>query len=659
MINALSNAMNAEAGDIDQIFTRMGPLMKGTGFATQDIAALATAFKAAGAEVEVSGTAMKNFVKVMAAGEAGLTPEKSAIYKYLEIDPNKLQKELQQDAKGAVMRVLEALEKVRPEERNSIMSRLFGEESIAAIAPLLTQIDTLRKAFDIANSDVSGSVLQEYENRMKTTATAIAQLTQGTRNLGATVGATMLPVVGAVARGLTVVVNGARELASSFPRLTAVVMTAVAAVASFAVGSVALGLVLNVLRTTTNSWRGLLLRLVASQMTATASTTGLTASSLAFGAASKVAGMGARILAGGLRSLLVASGAGIALVGLGFAANWVMDNWDRLRIFFAALLDNLAAVAQPALDRVIGAFNWAYDSVLSVWGTVSTVFSVIWQGVTESALTAWSYVMELGSWAYNGIAGIWSGAAAFFASIIDGITGIFAGFFNWLRENFQWIFSAIETVGNAVGAVTGAVSDAWNKAFGDGDKKAADNAAKTAEKATTSSAAKTATQGSATKVADPPKYQQRQSFNDFMAAEEAAKKKGKKGSGSRAAGGTTVVTLAGDNSRPQTLFIPAGSRTGSSLSTTAGTATQAIGRVGIPTALPQTPARLARRGGTTAQAAGSNGQIMVDLTQNFSLMSSDPRAVRRVLESIKPDMEALIRRALDKIASDRRRTAYA
>ena len=118
-----------------------------------------------------------------------------------------------------------------------------------------------------------------------------------------------------------------------------------------------------------------------------------------------------------------------------------------------------------------------------------------------------------------------------------------------------------------------------------------------------------------------------------------------------------MVTLAGDNSRPQTLFIPAGSRT--PVPVTTGTATQAAGRVGKPTALPQTPARLARRGGTTAQAAGSNGQILVDLTQNFSLMSSDPRAVRRVLESIKPDMEALIRRALDKIASDRRRTAYA
>ena len=112
----------------------------------------------------------------------------------------------------------------------------------------------------------------------------------------------------------------------------------------------------------------------------------------------------------------------------------------------------------------------------------------------------------------------------------------------------------------------------------------------------------------------------------FMAAQKKSSKGSGGGSGSRAAGGTTVVTLAGDNSRPQTLFIPAGSRTGSSLSTTTGTAIQTSGRVGTPTALPQTPARLARRGGNAPQAAGSNGQIMVDLTQNFFAYVVRPRA---------------------------------
>ena len=117
-------------------------MLKASGFATQDIAALATAFKSAGAEIDVSGTAMKNFVNVLAAGSATLTDNQKSIYKYLQIDPNELQKQLQTDAMGAVMRVLEALQRVRPEERNALSTLLFGKESIAAIAPLMTELKT-------------------------------------------------------------------------------------------------------------------------------------------------------------------------------------------------------------------------------------------------------------------------------------------------------------------------------------------------------------------------------------------------------------------------------------------------------------------------------------------------------------------------------------
>ena len=268
VINALSNEMNAEAGEVDQIFTRMGPLLKASGFATQDIAALATAFKAAGAEVEVSGTAMKNFVNVLAAGESGLTDARKSIYKYLQIDPNALQKQLQTDAMGAVMRVLQALQRVRPEERNSIMGQLFGQESLAAIAPLMSEYKTLLKAVSIANGDVAGSVDEEYANRMKTTATSLAKFTQSARNLGVTMGTALLPVVGAVAEGGASVLNVVRDLAQRFPRLTGVVMGAGAGIATLAVGGVALGLVLNVLRTAANGLGGVLLRMNAAQLAA-------------------------------------------------------------------------------------------------------------------------------------------------------------------------------------------------------------------------------------------------------------------------------------------------------------------------------------------------------------------------------------------------------
>ena len=680
VINALSNNMNATAGELNTVFTEIGPLMKATGFATQDIAALGIAFEAAGAAPDKAATAMKNFVKVMAAGDAALTDERKAIYKYLEIDPNKLQKELQTDAKSAVMRVLEALQKVRPEELNSIATLLFGDDSLMAIMPLMTQIDTLRKAFKIANGDVSGSVEQEYANRMKTTATALARLKQSTRNLGVTVGSALLPVVGAAAQSLTGIVDGARELTRRFPRLTAAVMTGAAAVASLAVGGVALGLVANVARTSLNSWRGVLLRLSSAHLTASASAGVLRVAALAGAAASRAAGLAARFLAGGLRSVLMATGVGAALVGLGFAATWVIENWDRLRIFFSALFDNLSALARPGIDAVVGCFQGAGQRVVAFWSGVRDWFGGLWQGMTELARAAWTYIADLGRWAWEGISAVWSGAGAFFSGIVDSITGIFSAFFDWLREKFSFLFSAIDSIGSAVGSVTGAVSDAWSKAFGDDAPKPA---APDAASAAASEAAKSAASAAAGKSAAPEVKEPQlatgggkkgvdgtayfnKSFNDFMSAEEARKKGKSGGSGGRSGsksgraasgnGPITVVTLAGDNSRTQTLFIPASSRGTSA--TPVASATTSSARLASTAVLPQTPARLARRAGN-APTGERGGSVQVAVSQKFDILSSDPRAVRKLMDSLKPDFENLVRRALEKLESNRRRTAYA
>ncbi|MDE7372081.1 MAG: hypothetical protein K2N07_10175, partial [Desulfovibrio sp.] len=108
-----------------------------------------------------------------------------------------------------------------------------------------------------------------------------------------------------------------------------------------------------------------------------------------------------------------------------------------------------------------------------------------------------------------------------------------------------------------------------------------------------------------------------------------------------------------DNSAPQTLFFPAGG--GASMPAAAAAQASQVSR-----ALPQAPelAKAAMRGAAKASSPAS-GSVTVDLTQHFDLIADDARAVRKVLESIKPDMEALVRRALEKLQSDRRRTAYA
>lgn len=659
VINALSNAMNAEAGEIDQIFTRMGPLMQGSGFAAQDVAALATAFKAAGAEVEVSGTAMKNFVKVMAAGEAGLTDERMAIYRYLQIDPNKLQKELQTDAKGAVMRVLEALQRVRPEERNSIMSRLFGEESVAAITPLMTQIDTLRKAFQIANSDVSGSVDQEYANRMKTTATAISQLSQGVRNLGVTVGTALLPVVGTAARFLSGVVGVASDLARRFPALTATVAGVAAGIGVLAVGSLALGLVMNVVRTSVNGVGGALLQMAAGQITAANGTRTLTLWQRAAALASL-----------SWRDVLSGLGGGISRLGQGLAA---LIGWQRgatLSTILLSVVQRGAAAASAVFSGGLKIVGLALRFALGPLGIVLTALTVAagliidnWSAVGPYFTSLWQSIVGTFQWAWDKIKGI-----------IDAVA-----------EGLAWIGKKIDET-PILGSAKRGISKGVSALFGGDEDAKKPDVAPAATAALQSNAAPNAVPvpelpsatGKAAGLALPglsdisdstgtalPDIAGTgyfdQSFNDFMGAQDkkkpgkGASRSGGSGRGARAQGSpVTVVTLAGDNARPQTLFIPASRAGGSG----AGASLMASG--GPRAALPRTPALLAGRKGKAVPAgADESGRgLHVELHQQFGLVG-DPRAVRQIMESLKPDFEQLVRLALDKLASDRRRTAYA
>ena len=64
-----------------------------------------------------------------------------------------------------------------------------------------------------------------------------------------------LPVVSAVARGLSGVATRAGDLAQRFPRTTAVFMTGATVIAGLAVGGLALGLVINGVKTSVASLR--------------------------------------------------------------------------------------------------------------------------------------------------------------------------------------------------------------------------------------------------------------------------------------------------------------------------------------------------------------------------------------------------------------------
>ena len=433
VINALSNEMNGEAGEIDRIFTRMGPLLKGSGMASQDIAALGMAFKASGAEVEVAGTAMKNFTNVLALGNS-MTKDQKEIFSRLGLDPKAMQKQMQTDAKGAIMTLLKQIKRVPVERQNEVAMKLFGQESIAAIAPLLENLGLLKQAFEIANSNVDDSVLEEYQNRMKTTATEEAKLAQQTRNLGITVGNAALPAYNAFLKTLSKGVGVITGLVKEYPNVTTALLGGVGALAALTVGGIVFGYAYNGLATTINAVKGGMLALRGATIANTAATRGGTIAALlnrathlswadvGKGSVSTVKSLGSgmlsligiqkgtaigmvwgsratrawekstKLLGKGLGALKFAFGpVGIAIAGIGLAAYWLIENWDVVGPYFG-----------KAWDWICGKFKWAADFIKGIVDWVFNAVDTIAKKWTESETfkrnTADALNMNFGGW---------------------------------------------------------------------------------------------------------------------------------------------------------------------------------------------------------------------------------------------------------------------
>lgn len=195
-VNHLSNKIGASAPGMVDVIARTGALAKAAGLSTEEIAALTAVFVKAAPSPEIAATAMKNFTGTLVAGES-MTKAQMAIMDRLGIQSTDLAKRMGTDAKGAILEVMSALSKLPAYEQTAALSRLFGEESIAGIAPLLTNIDGLGKAFGLtsAQSQYSGSMLEEYL-RISATTSANLRVTQNwITRLAETIGTNLLPML--------------------------------------------------------------------------------------------------------------------------------------------------------------------------------------------------------------------------------------------------------------------------------------------------------------------------------------------------------------------------------------------------------------------------------------------------------------------------------
>ena len=189
-INYLGNTGPASAKKISDVVTRIGPLGSVAGVASGEIAAMGATIAGMGVESEIAATGIKNFMLSLTAP----TKSQKKALRSLRINPKKLAADMQKDARGAMLHVLDSLAKVPEEKRAGVFNALFGKESLGAIAPLLTNLDLLRTNFNrVADAQqYGGSMQKEYAARAATTENQLLLLQNQINAISSTLGETFL-----------------------------------------------------------------------------------------------------------------------------------------------------------------------------------------------------------------------------------------------------------------------------------------------------------------------------------------------------------------------------------------------------------------------------------------------------------------------------------
>ncbi|WP_103730660.1 phage tail tape measure protein [Novosphingobium sp. HII-3] len=311
-VNALTNRFGGKAANVTDIITRIGPLGKVAGLAAPEIAALGSTLDSIGIPSEVAATGIKNTMLALTKGAAATKSQQEA-FKALGLDATDVGKRMQTDAAGAITDVMERIGRLDADKQSGIMTQLFGSESVAAIAPMLTNLDGLKQRLKLVADEGStaGSMHGEFLNRIATTEGAVGLATNGLSGLNITMGKALLPTVVKVAGYVKDASGAVRGWAQENPKLAKAIMIFLGVGAGLLV---LLG--------------GLALAFAA--LTAAAAPLGI--------------------------SLLPLLAIVAAIAAVAAAAYLIYDNWGAISAWFASLWETIKGLFSGALDYLVQAF---------------------------------------------------------------------------------------------------------------------------------------------------------------------------------------------------------------------------------------------------------------------------------------------------------------
>ena len=373
-VNYLGNTGPANVQKISEVVNRIGALGEVAGLGSGPIAALGATVAGMGIESEVSATGIKNMLLTLAAGDSA-TKSQIAAFDALGLKAGTMAKAMQDDAGGAILSVLEKLQQLPKHEQAATMTKLFGRESIGAIAPLLTNLELLKINFDKVTDaqKYSGSMNSEYAARVATSENALQLLKNSALVVAQSIGQTLLPDFKALVERTAEVVGKLTEWIRNNPALVgAIAKVTIAGTALVAalggllvvggIGAMAFSQIHKaVMLLSGGDGFGALVR---------------QALSLGSRAFPMLLNVGRLLLAlmGGISAPVLAIGAAIAVVAV-----LVWKYWGPVKAFMVGMWEGIISVLSPIFDQL----TTALEPLAPVWDAVSDAMSTAWEWVKK------------------------------------------------------------------------------------------------------------------------------------------------------------------------------------------------------------------------------------------------------------------------------------
>ena len=398
-INNLANNTNAKAMDIVDVLQRIGGSAKDFGLTAEQTAALGDSFIALGQSPEIAGTAIKNLLGKLNAG-------KGAVSKWFEkmgLDYDSWAELKAHSPEEALRGFLGELGKLEGREKTLAITDMFGLENLDKISTLAGALDNYDKAIGLNKENYKGSMEAEYKARAATTAFEFTKLKGTIDRISITIGDTLLPIINALASKVNELIQPISEWIKNNEYLTKRIMVGVGALFAFKIASIGVSMAGSMLtmviyplqkafillRFSTIGASIALLRQRAAAITNTIATKahtiatfGATMATKAWGVATTLFAKLFRVSMWSVRGVLISTGIGALIVGLGLAIEYVCSNWESIAPKLVSVWEWIKGGISPIIDWLSEVFAWVSDGISKVISGVLSITDFL--GITDS-----------------------------------------------------------------------------------------------------------------------------------------------------------------------------------------------------------------------------------------------------------------------------------